>query len=134
MLGAMRHETVKMAELGKLTSTDELNSVRNIFEAYCKPKHELSVWGFKRMLRDMRVYSRGFLAIDAEIAFDKTLAIVSVLDASDPLHHNIIFGKRIEFNIFWLFLLTETAELRGVSVDELLNFFDEANLHKFSTK
>lgn len=102
---------------------EEGEFARRIFETYCKPAHELSAKGFKKMCCDAKIFDKNFLPVDAEVAFEQVVAEISVLDRADPLHESVIFDKRIEFPIFSSFLLPEVAEMKGTNVHSLVNEF-----------
>jgi hypothetical protein len=72
------------------------------------------------MCKDANIFNAKFLPVDSDIAFAQAIADVSVLDKSDPMHQFVIFEKRIEFEVFWLFLLHEVADLKQVTVPEIV--------------
>ena len=109
---------------------DEKEFLRGFFEGYCKPSHELSAKSFKKMCKDSGILDKNLTHVDCEILFEKVIAEVSTLDSGDPLHQCIIFGKRIEFPVFFMLLLPEVAELKQVSVQQIINKLQDCQIAK----
>lgn len=104
-----------------MNSTDEKEFLRHLFARYCQTAHEMNAKGFKRLCKDAKLFDKDFLPVDAEIAFGQCMAEISVLDEFDPLRQSVLFGKRIEFCIFFLFLLPDVSELKGISLDNVID-------------
>ncbi len=102
-----------------LPAEEERTLLQNVFERYCKPPHDLNCISLSKLCRDLKLFSKEFLASDCDIVFQMTIAEVKALN-ENHLRHQIIFDKRIEFDVFHQVLIDIIADFKSCRREELV--------------
>lgn len=70
----------------------------------------------------MKVLTKRFTNVEAEVLFRKVVAKLQSLNDADPLKECLIFDKRINYVAFRSVAFALVAKSRSMTVDELASF------------
>lgn len=112
----------------KVQSTDEVTDVlSSVFNKFCKVPNEMDLFDFKKMCRELNLLTKTFTMIEAEAAFKTSIATIEAEGESGPYAAGVMFGKKINFDVFKNVLIGFTARRRATPMDKFIHLLNGTN-------
>ena len=112
----------------KVQSADQVTDVLNVvYNKFCKVPNEMDLFDFKKMCRELNLLTKTFTMIEAEAAFKTTIATVEAQGESGPYATGVMFGKKINFDVFKNVLIGFTARRRATPMDLFIRLLSGSN-------
>ena len=110
---------------------DEVDAIiHKVFIAFCKLPDEMDMNDFKKMCRELELSHRKFTSTDAEMVFRRSIAKVEALPEGNALKAGVIFGKRVNYDVFREVVIGATAHARATALDDIVLILRD-NLEKY---